>query len=186
MKKTFVLTLVLLLGVSLAALAGCGGNTKQAQDLTKVADDAYAKVNTQLTTLQNKLTPVLGGAITGNVSGLTQEVLAGATTAFNAVLKEMPAVKADYEKVTALTGVPDYVAYADAMIKAIDASDAAINESLNFINSIIPLVQAGNTAGLTQLLASSSAELTKLQDLSTAASKAYDDAQAIKASKNLK
>jgi CHASE1-domain containing sensor protein len=186
MKKMFLLAMVLLLGLSLVALAGCGGNTKQAQDLTKTADDAYAKIKTQLDSLQSQLTPVLGGAITGNVSGVTPTVLAGATTAMDAVLAQMPAVKADYQKVTALSGVPDYVSYADAMIKAIDASDAALTESKNFITSLIPLVQSGNTAGITQLLASNTAELNKLQELSNAASKAYDDAQAIKSDKNLK
>lgn len=186
MKKLLALMVVLMLGISVAALAGCGGNTKQAQDLTTTADAAYAKVKTQLDNLQTQLTPMLGGALSGNFSTLTPTALAGATQAMDIILAQMPAVKADYKKVASLSGVPDYVDYANAMIKAIDANDAALTESKKFINSLIPLVQAGNTAGVTQFFAANAAELTKLQDLSTAATKAYEDAQAIKTEKNLK
>jgi len=186
MRKMLVLVTVALLAITAAALAGCGGNSAQAKTLTATADAAYAKISTQLDALQSQLTQVLGGAVTGNFSTLTPTTLAGAITAMDLILSQMPAVKADYQKVASLSGVPDYSSYATAMIKAIDANTAVLNESKQLINSLAPLVQSGNAAGLTQFFAANGAELTKLQDMGTAASKAYDDAQAIKQSKNLK
>jgi len=184
LKKLLVLTVILLvLSISAAGLIGCGGNTGQAQTDMKAADAAYNKVKTDLDNLQSTLTSVLGGAVTGNYAALTTQTLNAATASIDKVLTEMPGVKARYQKLAALTGVPDFTAYANAMIKAIDANAAALTEGKNIIEQLKPLVAAGNTAAIAGVL--NQAEVNKLQSLGDAATKAYEDAQAIKTEKNL-
>jgi hypothetical protein len=140
-------------------------------------------VKTELDNLQSTLTSVLGGAVTGNYAALTTQTLDTATASIDKVLAAMPAVKAQYQKLASLTGVPDYTAYASAMIKAIDANTAALTEGKNVINQIKPLVASGNTAAIQGVLTTT--EINKLQSMGEAASKAYDNAQAIKTEKNL-
>lgn len=183
MKRLLILTIILVIGIGAMGLAGCGGNAAQAKTDMKAADAAYAKVKTELDSLQGTLTGVLGGAVTGNYAALTTQTLDAAVAAIDKVLAAMPAVKAEYEKLAALEGVPDYTEYANAMIKAIDANTAALEEGKKVIEQLKPLVAAGNTAGIAGVL--NQQEIAKLQTLGDDATKAYEDAQAIKAEKNL-
>ncbi|MHB8895498.1 MAG: hypothetical protein ACYC99_10030 [Candidatus Geothermincolia bacterium] len=183
MRKSLVLIMVLLLAIAAAGLVGCGGNSGQAKTDMQSADAAYNKVKTELDNLQGTLTGVLGGAVTGNYSALTAQTLDSATAAIDKVLAAMPAVKADFEKLAALTGVADYTAYANAMVKAIDANTAALIEGKKVIDQLKPLIAAGNTAAIAGVL--NQEEVAKLQSLGDAATKAYEDAQSIKAEKNL-
>jgi len=183
MRKLSILFVILLLAITTAGLVGCGGNTSQAKTDMQAADAAYNKVKTELDDLQGTLTGVLGGAVTGNYAALTTQTLNAATAAIDKVLAALPAVKADYQKVAALTGVPDYTAYANAMIKAIDANTTALTEGKKAIEQLKPLVASGNTAAIAGVL--NQQEVAKLQSLGEVASKAYDDAQAIKTEKNL-
>jgi len=185
MKRWMVVVLALALCAAAVAAVGCGGNTGQAKTDMQAADKAYALVKTQMDALGNSLTTVLGGAVSGNFSQLTPAVLQSATTDINKILAELPAVKAKYQKITALTGVPDYVAYAKAMIKTIDLDQASLTAGKKVITDITPMIQAGNTAAVTQYFQANAATLNTLQEQSAAASKAYTDAQNIKSSKNL-
>jgi len=186
MKKLLVLLMVVALAAAVTGVAGCGGNTSQAQTATKAADAAYKVVNADLDNLQTMLTPILGGALSGNFSALTPAALSSATALVNKILAEMPAVKAQYQKVAAMSGVPDYTAYANAMIKAIDANTKAITMLKGLMAALTPLVAAGNAAGITAYFTTNSAVINELQTLSTQASDAYNQAQSIKTSKNLK
>lgn len=185
MKKLLMASVVVLLVVALMAVAGCGGDTGKAKDQMKVADDAYNKVKTQMDELQNSLTAVLGGAVSGNFSALTPDVVKKADDGIKAVVAELPAVKAEYQKITTLKGVDDYVTYANDMIKTVDLDESVLKQGQQLVEAIAPMIQAGNTAGVTQYFTANSAQISKLQDQSAAASKAYDDAQAFKADKNL-
>jgi predicted RNA polymerase sigma factor len=71
------------------------------------------------------------------------------------------------------------------MIKAIDANTSAIQGGKQIIAALTPLVAAGNTAGIQQYFTANATTLNNLQTLSNNASKAYEDAQTIKSSKNL-
>lgn len=183
MRKLLIGVIILTLGLAASGLIGCGGNTGQAKTDMKAADAAYDKVKKEMDSLQGTLTGVLGGAVTGNYSQLTTQTLDAAIASIDKVLVEMPKVKAEYEKLAGLSGVPDYTAYADAMIKAIDASMAALNEGKKVIEQLKPLVASGNTAAIAGVL--NTEELNKLQKLQEEATKAYEDAQAIKTEKKL-
>jgi len=182
-----MMTLVVALALCAAVLAavGCGGNTSQAKTDTQAADKAYATVKTQMDALGNSLTTVLGGAVSGNFSQLTPAVLASASADIDKILGELPTVKADYQKVASMTGVPDYVAYANAMIKTVDLDQASLAAGKKVITDITPMIQSGNTAAVTQYFQTNAQTLNTLQAQSTAASAAYTNAQNIKSSKNL-
>lgn len=183
MKKTAIVIMVALLSLAAAGIIGCGGNTGQAKEDMKKADAAYSKLKKQLDELQATMTGVLGGAVMGNYAALTQQTLDTAMAAIDKVLAESPAVAKEYRTLAALEGVPDYTEYANAMIKAIEANDAALGAGRTAIGQIKPLVEAGNTAAIAGVL--NQAEIEKLQSLSDAATQAYEDAQAIKTEKKL-
>ena len=185
MKRLLVLVSVLVVGLAVIAAAGCGGNTSQAKTDMKTADTAFAAVKTQMDALGTSLTTVLGGAVSGNFSALTPQVIDTAETTINGILAQIPKVKADYEKIAGLSGVPDYVAYADAMIKTLGLDAASLTAGKKLIDDIKPMVQAGNTAAISQYFQANAATISELQTQSAAADKAYADAQAIKSSKNL-
>jgi hypothetical protein len=185
MKRLMVVVLALALCAAAVAAVGCGGNSSQAKTDMQAADKAYAAVKTQMDALGNSLTTVLGGAVSGNFSQLTPATLQSAGAGIDKILGELPAVKADYQKITKLTGVPDYVSYANAMIKTVDLDQASLSAGRKLITDITPLVQAGNTAAVTQYFQANAATLNTLQAQSTAASQAYTTAQNIKSSKNL-
>ena len=185
MKRVMVAALALALCLAAVAAVGCGGNTSQAKTDMQTADKAYATVKTQMDALGNSLTTVLGGAVSGNFSQLTPQVLQSANAQISKILGELPAVKSDYQKIVALTGVPDYVSYANAMIKTLGLDESSLAAGQKLITDITPLVQAGNTAAVTQYFQANTATINTLQQQSTAATAAYTNAQNIKSSKNL-
>jgi predicted small secreted protein len=185
MKKWMVVVVAVALCAAVLAAVGCGGNTSQAKTDMQTADKAYATVKTQMDALGNSLTTVLGGAVSGNFSQLTPQVLQSANAQISKILGELPAVKSDYQKIVALTGVPDYVSYANAMIKTLGLDESSLAAGQKLITDITPLVQAGNTAAVTQYFQANTATINTLQQQSTAATAAYTNAQNIKSSKNL-
>jgi len=186
MKKLTVMTLALALVVVLVAAVGCSsGNTTTAKNDMKTADAAYAAVNKQLTSLQNLLTPILVGALSGNFAALTPAALSNATAEITKIMAELQKVKADYEKITTLTGVPDYVTYANAMVKVVGLQEAALTGAQKVLSDLTPLVQAGNTAAISQYFITNAQTLNNLQNAQTAITTAENAAKAIKTSKNL-
>jgi hypothetical protein len=185
MKKCLVLISVLILGLAVLAAAGCGGDTSQAKTDMKTADAAYAGVKTQMDALGTSLTTVLGGAVSGNFSALTPQVITTAETTIDGILAQIPKVKADYSKIASLSGVPDYVSYSNAMIKALDLDTVSLTAGKKLIGDIKPMVQAGDTAAITKYFQTNAATISQLQSQSAAADKAYADALTIKSSKKL-
>jgi hypothetical protein len=186
MKRRWIAAAVLvLLFLSVIALAGCGGDTGQAQEDMKIADATYDAVRARMDTLQANLTPMLAGATTGDFSTLTPDALNAASTDMAAIIAELPKVKAEYQRITELSGVEDYAAYAEAMMVTIDADIAALEAGKKIIDDLVPLIEAGNTAAVTQYFINNSAALTQANELASEAAGAYEDAQAIKTENNL-
>jgi hypothetical protein len=167
MRKLLALMMVVVMGVALLAIAGCGsGDTSTAKTDLKAADAAYNKLSTDLAQLQTTLVPVLGGALTGDYSNVTTQNLQTAEA-----------------KVDSLKGVDDYKAYADAMQKVVTMNEQLLTQGLSLIQALTPL--AGNAAAIQQYFQANSNLLPQLQEASNAATKAYNDAQQIKKDKNL-
>lgn len=185
MKKFLTAGLAVALIASVLAVAGCGGDTDQAREYMQAADSAYATARVEMEELQNSLTTVLGGAVSGNFSALTPEVVQQAEDGLASVLRQLPGVKTQYEQITSLDGVDDYVEYANAMIKTIDSDMKVLGEGQKLVQAIAPMIQAGDTAAVTQFFQENAADISRIQEDSMAASRNYDEAQAIKKDNNL-
>lgn len=185
MKKVLALLMVVLLGFAALAVVGCGGDTKQAQEDLKTADAAYEAWQKQTAELESILTPMLAGAMTGNFATLTVAGLQQADAVIQEGLAQLPGIREDYAKVSTLEGVDDYKAYADAMVKTIDADIAALKGIKGLLDSLLPVVQSGNQAQIAQWFQANSAVVVELQELQSALDKAYNEAQQLKKEKNL-
>ncbi len=183
MRKLLVVLLILMLGVTVSVLAGCGGDTSTAKADLKQADADYNALNKDLTQLQSSLTTTIGGAVSGNYSAITPQIVQTADATISKALAEMPKIKAEYQKVDSLKGVSDYKSYADAMVKAVDANMAALQQGKQFIDGLTPIVS--NQAAVAQYFTTNGDALNNLQSVNNAASTAYQDAQTIKQDKNL-
>ncbi|HEY5532117.1 MAG TPA: hypothetical protein VIK22_08970 [Candidatus Anoxymicrobiaceae bacterium] len=185
MKKSLVLLMVVLLGISILFVVGCGsGDTPKAQQYLKQADASWSAIDKQLNQLSQTLTTTLGGAFSGDYSAITAAVLQPAVDSINKALQEMPNVKAEYAKVNSLSGVADYKAYADAMQKAIDSYSASMTAVKQLLEGLIPL--AGNQAAIAQYVQQQSSQVTKLQEATNKAAEQLKAAQQIKQDKKLK
>ncbi len=184
MRKLLALAMVVLLGVALLAVVGCGsGDTKTAQQDLKTADAAFTAWQNSLTQLTNALTATLGGALSGNYSAVTAESLNSANDTVTKALSELAPIKADYQKVDSLKGVDDYKAYADAMQKVCSTNEQLLKQGQALVQALLPLV--GDQAAISQWFTANSSMLTQMQDASNSATKAYNDAQQIKKDKNI-
>ena len=187
MKRFFVVVMAVLLGATMFALAGCSsGDTAKAQQATQTADAAFAPINQQLNTLQTQSTQLITQFMSGQAGTVGTEQITAAKNAMDSLVKQLETVKADYAKVTTLSGVPDYVAYAKAMEKAIDADIAVINSGAALLQKLLPAIQAGDVNALQAAIQANMGEITAIQTQANNAEKALNQATQIKTSKNLK
>lgn len=134
MKKAIIPGLVLLLLlVSLTVAAGCGGgNTGQAKEYIKLADQINSERGSKNTELLNAWKtvretddPTARKTAWDESQGIYNEV--------ESLIKEE---KAEYEKIKKLTGVEDYVKYADLKIQALDAFDGSLKATNDFLQKL--------------------------------------------------
>lgn len=186
MKRILVIVMAVLLGATTFALAGCGsGNAATAKQYMIAADAAFTPVNQQLTTLQDASTQLITAFMSGKASTVSPEQITQTAEQMGKLLAEVDAVKAEYEKIKSLSGVKDYVTYAAAMQKAIDADKAVIAAGGNLLKLLVPAIQAGDVNALNAVVQQNMAEITKIQTMVNNAEKALQQAQQIKTSKKL-
>jgi hypothetical protein len=185
MKKVLVVVMVVLLGVTAFALAGCG-NTAKAKEAMKKADAAWKVVDTKLMELSNTLTQVLTPAMTGDVNALTQNsaALTEAGESVNAFITELEGVEKLYDDLANLN-VGDYTEYADAMIKAVNATIDAIALGKEILAKVMPVIQTGDVAQITTFFQQNTALLTQAQTAQQKTQAAIDAAVKIKTDKKL-
>ncbi|MFH1150930.1 MAG: hypothetical protein V1748_10705 [Actinomycetota bacterium] len=184
MKRFMVLGLVCVLAVAALGLAGCG-NTGAAKEQMETADAAYTAVQKDLETLNATLTTVLGGAATGDFSKLTPEVIAGAQATIKKAQEALPKVAEEYKAISDMSGVADYVTYADKMVGTIDEDLGALLQGKSIVEALAPLATAGDTAGIAAWFQQNTALLTDAQEAGSNATKSYEEAQAYKTEKGL-
>jgi hypothetical protein len=183
MRKALTIIMVFLLGVTVLALVGCGGDTATAKEDLKAADAAYKAMEKDMTDLQTSLTTVLGGALSGNYAAVTPEAVQAAETVVDKVLSETPGVTTAYKKVDSLKGVDDYKAYAEAMQKVVSEQEQLLSEGKDLIGALKPIVS--DQAALAAWFQTNSNTFMQLQEASAKVGKAYEDAQQIKKDKKL-
>ena len=185
MRKVLVLIMVVLLGVTAFALAGCD-NTGKAKEAMKEADDAWTKANTQITEMSNILTEVLTPLMSGDTSALTKnaDALNQAGAQIDAVTKELESVEELYDDLANLN-VGGYTEYADAMIKAINATIDALTVGKELYAKMMPVIQTGDIAQMTAFLTQNTALLTQAQTAQQETEAAISAAEKIKTDKKL-
>ena len=185
MKKVLVVVMAVLLGVTAFALAGCG-NTAKAKEAMKKADAAWKVVDTKLMELSNTLTQVLTPAMTGDVNVLMQSsaALTQAGESVNALVTELEDVEKLYDDLADLN-VGDYTEYADAMIKAVNATIDAIALGKEILAKVMPVIQTGDVAQITTFFQQNTALITQAQTAQQKTQAARDAAEKIKTDKKL-
>lgn len=185
MKKVLVVAMAVLLGVTAFALAGCV-NTAKAKEAMKKADDAWKLVDTKLTELSNTLTQALTPAMTGDVTVLTQNsaALTKAGESINAFVTELQGAGKLYNDLADLN-VGDYTEYADAMIKAVNATIDAIALGKEILAKIMPVIQSGDVTQITTFIQQNTALFTQAQTAQQKTQTAIDAAEKIKTDKKL-
>jgi hypothetical protein len=132
------MTLICLFGFTV--LPGCGGTKSQAQASMKKGDETVVIIEKDSKTLVAKTRQTF--------SDLYKEIHAGKTPDAGAFEQDSQAIKAlaakmldkasdaksEYEKIIVLQGVPDYVSYAEAKVKIIDANVQGLKQLTSFLD----------------------------------------------------
>lgn len=185
MKKFLTAAVAALVVVSVLASAGCGGDTAKAQEYMEEADAAQKELSSKLNELSRDTTALVTAALQGNVAAITQEDLTRIAGMVGTFEPEIARVKDLYARITALDGVDDYAAYAESMMKALDAEAEIVAAGGAFLAELEPYLKNGDVAGLTSKIESSTEAIIEVQGLQTASDEAYAEAEKIKKEKNL-
>jgi len=185
MRKLLVVVLVAMMATGAIVAVGCGGDTSQAKQYMQEGDKAWKDAKKQLDELNTMLTTSIGQAQQGNFSSLNAETMAKAGETVAKLITDLQTVKADYVKIKTLKGVEDYVLYADAMVKAVEANGAALQAGNKLLAAILPLLAAGDAQKVTAWMQANMAELLGAQKTAEAATAALEAAAKIKAEKKL-
>jgi hypothetical protein len=185
MRKVLVFIVVVLLGTTVFALAGCG-NTGEAKKQMKAADLAWDNVYAKITELSSSLTSVLAPVISGNFSALTENVpaLTKAAESVDTITKELDGAEKLYTSLRDLN-VGGYTEYADAMIKTIGATNEIISLGKELLAKMMPVIQTGDAAQINAFFQQNMAMLTQAQTVQATAQSELDAAKKIKTDKKL-
>jgi hypothetical protein len=204
MKKPLSILLIAALSAAVLMIAGCGGGSSsgtnqfdtqlaKAKSLATSADTAWAPLNNKITDDVNTMTVIMTGAIAGNPSAVNTQQVSSITSSMTQLTSQIDAVKAKYQQLLndpnlkTLKGPDQYVAYAQAMIKALNDYKALFTAGANFLTQIEPMLVSGNTAGVQAAVqaATSSGQITQLQTLMTTAQSDLAAARTIKSQQEL-
>jgi hypothetical protein len=150
MKRIGVLLLVLVMALAVVAVAGCGSENKNkatAKEYMNTGDAFYTQGVTAYDEM-SKQTPKLMTATGDQMTALIGSMTAQA----NAVEAAMASAKAEYDKILPLTGVEDYVTYANMQNDVIAMYDDLLAAMSTMVQKYMPEFLAGNV-DITALLA---------------------------------
>jgi hypothetical protein len=181
MKRFGVLMLVLVMALAvLASVAGCGSENKNkttAKGYMNTGDAFYTegvKANEDMNKLTPKLMTVKGDEITA--------LMAELTAAGGLVEAAMASAKAEYDKILPLTGVEDYVTYANLQNDIIAMYNDILAAGSTMIEKYLPDFMAGTLDAAALLGGPEYQNLTKIgKDID----KLDQEAQDFKSSKKL-
>lgn len=180
MKKWISLVAVSLLILAVAAvLSGCGGDTKQAQEYMNKGDELVQKLQTDATAWQSGVSASMG-SITDPAKFQTEVEKAKSAAADLGDTAEE--AKQEYEKIMDLSGVDDYKKYAEIQIEALDAFQEIVEKTGAFFDEVMSLVASND---LTAITSATTAYSEEVQELSNKISELDEEAQKLKADKNL-
>lgn len=149
MKRFGVLLLVMVMALAVvASVAGCGSNKNKetAREYMNAGDALYldgVKAYDEMNKMMPKLMTAAGDELTALVGSMSAQG--------NAVQAAMAAARTEYEKILPLTGVEDYVTYANMQIDLTKMYDDLLQAGSAMIEKYLPQIQAG-TLDITTLL----------------------------------
>jgi predicted nucleic acid-binding Zn-ribbon protein len=180
-RLTALLLIIGLVAGATGLLAGCGGDTKQAQDYVKKGDKLMDEVANQLGQLAAMLSSI--NTIVTNPTQATATVQQ--IKEFGAGLTSKGAeAKAEYQKIKSLKGVGDYVKYADLKIEILDDIDKLIAQFDRFLDQLLAMVNSGS-ATQEQLTSLQDSFQKEISTLTGEISKLGKEANDLKTEKNL-
>ena len=142
-RSAATLTIVLLLAAACAAAVGCGGNTGKARQYMTVADQSYEDAAAKGDRLQKHEEAALPALMSGDPAALLQAAprIADIQQSIDTYRASAQTTKADYAKITALSGVAEYKTYANMMIAALDTILASLDTGQGLLDGVSKLVQ---------------------------------------------
>ena len=179
-KKLIIVILTVMIGASmLALLAGCGTDTKQAQQYLNAGDVIIKKFQSAAQPWENEINAVQ--AAVSDPAQFSADVAKARAAAGN-LPRIIDEAKAEYAKIKGLKDVDNYARYASLEIEALDKIKQVIQKTNNYFDQMIAQNNSSNATGNEAVLKQYQDEITKLND---SAANLDQQAQKLKVDKNL-
>ena len=202
MNKRAAMAAVMVLGLSMFVIAGCGssGDSKQAESygelkakaesLMAAADKAGETLQSESEQMSEIQTRAITAAVAGDTSTYTPQEVSGIAQKMASLATQIDQVKAMYEKLLdpefkSLGGLSAYVNYAEAMIKALDLNRSLSQLGSGFLAQVEPALVKGDTNTVKALVQQNIALVNKIQATQRETAAALKAAQNIKSSQRL-
>jgi len=202
MNKRAAMAAVMVLGLSMFVIAGCGssGDSKQAESygelkakaesLMAAADKAGETLQSESEQMSEIQTRAITAAVAGDTSTYTPQEVSGIAEKMAALAPRIDKVKAMYQKLLdpefkSLGGLSAYANYAEAMIKALDLNRSLSQLGSGFLAQVEPALVKGDTNTVKALVQQNIALVNKIQATQREAAAALKAAQDIKSSQRL-
>ncbi|HEY5532945.1 MAG TPA: hypothetical protein VIK22_13220 [Candidatus Anoxymicrobiaceae bacterium] len=202
MNKRAAMAAVMVLGLSMFVIAGCGssGDSKQAESygelkakaesLMAAADKAGETLQSESEQMSEIQTRAITAAMAGDTSTYTPQEVSGIAEKMAALAPRIDKVKAMYQKLLdpefkSLGGLSAYASYAGAMIKALDLNRSLSQLGSGFLAQVEPALVKGDTNTVKALVQQNIALVNKIQATQRETAAALKAAQNIKSSQRL-
>jgi len=202
MNKRAAMAAVMVLGLSMVVVVGCGGGSDsgqvqkytelkaEAESLMAAADQAGETLQSESEQMSEIQTRAITAAVAGDTSTYTPQEVSGIAEKMAALATQIDKVKAMYQKLMdpelkSLGGLSAYVSYAEAMIKALDLNLTLSQLGSGFLAQVEPALVKGDTNTVKALVQQNIALVNKIQATQRETAAALKAAQNIKSSQRL-
>jgi len=161
-RRPVILGLACLLPVLLAvSLLGCGSSDKkQAQGYLQAGADQIQKIQKQAAEWQHQLISTSGETDPSALKKGVEEIKVSATE----LTRTVDGAKAEYEKISRLNGVNDYVRYADLRSAQLDMIRDMLNKTNEYLDKKVAMFNSGDLSGLAPLEQQYSNQISSISD----------------------
>lgn len=147
MRKWIVPVVALVMALSMIlVLPGCGGDTKQAQQLAKDVKAVEADIEEMGTELETEIQSVFTEAFASGTfdAAKFQTGVDKIKSQLDDVLAKAEPAKKDLEKIKTLKGVENYVKWADIQLELLDLAAQSADKLNAFFDEIAKMAQSGS------------------------------------------
>lgn len=185
MKKLGVVILILAMVLAMvASFAGCGTSkdktsAKQYMTAGDAKYDEAVKAYEQMQTAQADAVTKLMGGQTGDLDPVIKQL----TDIGDNMTAALTAAQVEYDKILGLTGVDDYVTYANMQIDVIKMYQDLLAAGSAFITKVVAMFSSGETVDVMALM--QSPDMQKLTQIGTDIQKQEKENENFKSEKKL-